>query len=209
IARERGTKTMSAALRDAVAARHGLEVGDVLESVPLAPEQRMRVEVVDRDGAVIAAGRELAVLQRRFGRSAARPPAPDSEWSRQAVGRWDFADLPESVRVEQYGTELALYPALLDVDRRVDLELIAPGPAAAVRHRLGVRRLLLKQLPQQTEMVRRRVLDDRELVLSYHGVGIGDALVDDVVSAAADDAFDLDAPIRTAAEFGARLERGR
>jgi ATP-dependent helicase HrpA len=169
----------------------------------------MRIEVVDRDGSVIAASRELAVLQRRFGRSAGRRPAPDSEWSRRAVSRWDFADLPDSARVEQYGTQLALYPALLDVGGRVDLELIAPGPAAAARHRLGVRRLLLKQLPQQTEMIRRRVLDDRELVLSYHGVGTGDELVDDVVSAAADDAFELDVPIRTSADFDARLERGR
>src|SRR5690606_6601807 len=117
--------------------------------------------------------------------------------------------LPDSVRVEQYGTKLALYPALLDVDGRVDLELIAPGPAAAARHRLGVLRLLLKQLPQQTDVIRRRVLDDRELILSYHGVGSGDQLVDDVISAAADEAFDLDAPVRTAAAFDLRLEQGR
>src|SRR5690606_38895884 len=115
----------------------------------------------------------------------------------------------DSVRVEQYGTSLALFPALIDVDGRVDLELLAPGPAAAARHRAGVRRLLLKQLPQQTELIRRRVVDDRELILSFHGVGTGDALVDDVSSAAADEAFGLDVPIRTAAEFERRLEQGR
>src|SRR5690606_2368103 len=143
--RERGMKTMRAALADLLAARHGFEAGDALDAVPLPPELRMRIEVVDRDGGVVAATRDLVALQRRFGRRAARRPAPESEWSRRGVTRWDFPDLPDSVRVEQYGTKLALYPALLDVDERVDLELIAPGPAAAARHRLGVRRLLLKQ----------------------------------------------------------------
>src|SRR5690606_38768991 len=207
--RARGMKTMRAALADLLAARHGIEAGDALDAVPLPPELRMRIEVVDRDGAVVAATRDLVALQRRFGRGPARRPAPDSEWSRRGVTRWEFPDLPDSVRVEQYGTKLALYPALLDVDGRVDLELIAPGPAAAARHRLGVRRLLLKQLPQQTDVIRRRVLDDRELILSYHGVGSGDELVDDVISAAADEAFDLDAPVRTAAAFDLRLEQGR
>jgi len=207
--RDRGVKTMRAALRDVLAERYGLDAGAALDAVALPPELEMRIEVIGPDRAVIAAGRDLVALQRRFARGAPRMPAPESEWSRHGVARWDFPDLPDSVRVEQYGTSLALYPALIDVGGRVDLELIAPGPAAAARHRLGVRRLLLKQLPQQTDLIRRRVLDDRELILSFHGVGTGDALVDDITCAAADEVFELDVPIRTAAEFERRLERGR
>ena len=207
--RERGVKTMRAALRELLAERRGLDVGDALDAAPLPPELRMRIEVVDRDGSVVAASRDLVALQRRFGHGAAGRADGGSEWSRQGVTRWDFPDLPDSVLVEEYGTSLALYPALLDVGGRVDLELIAPGPGAAARHRLGVRRLLLKQLAQQTDLIRRRVLDDRELILSYLGVGTGDELVDDIACAAADEAFDLDAPIRTGTEFHARLEKGR
>ncbi len=207
--RERGHKTLIAALSELLSERFGLDARAALDAVVLPSELQLRIEVVDPEGRVIAASREVAALQRRFARQAGRPAAPDSGWSRQNVTRWEWPSLPDSVRVEQYGTALALYPALLERDGQVDLELIAPGPAAAARHRLGVRRLLLKQLPQQTDLIRRRVLDDRELVLSYHGVGSGAELVDDVTSAAADDAFDLDSPIRAAAEFEARLERGR
>ena len=208
LSRERGAKTMRAALRDVLATRYGLDAGAALDAVSLPPELTMRIEVVGPDGAVIAASRDLVALQRGFAHGAPHA-ASESEWSRRGVARWDFPDLPDSVRVEQYGTSLALFPALIDVDGRVDLELLAPGPAAAARHRAGVRRLLLKQLPQQTELIRRRVVDDRELILSFHGVGTGDALVDDVSSAAADEAFGLDVPIRTAAEFERRLEQGR
>jgi ATP-dependent helicase HrpA len=209
--RNRGLKTLRAALRDLLAARLGLDVGAALDGVELPREHKLRLEIVDGDGAVIAAGRDIAALQRRLGRAARRPAPRHETWSRRAVARWDFADLPDSVEIEQYGTRLALYPALLDVDGRVDLELIPPGPAAAARHRRGVRRLLLKQLPQQAEVVRRRVLADRELILSYHGVGVGagEELADDVLCAAADEAFVLDPPVRDATAFESRLAAGR
>src|SRR5690606_8198451 len=116
-------------------------------------------------------------------------PARDAElgaghagaWSRRSVAQWDFPDLPDDVAVREYGTELSLYPALIDANGRVELTLIPPGPAARERHRAGVRRLLLKQLPQQADIVRRRVLGDRELVLSWHGIGAGEQLADDLL----------------------------
>jgi ATP-dependent helicase HrpA len=46
-------------------------------------------------------------------------------------------------------------------------------------------------------------------VLAYLGVGDSAALVDDVLLAAAEQAFALDPPVRTEAEFGALLKRGR
>lgn len=208
IERERGLKTLAAALQD-VLARRGVDVGSVLESVSLPRELHFRIEVLGPEGEIIAAERDLNVLQRRFGRRGGPRLPRHEKWSRQGVTRWDFPDLPDSVRVEQYGTALALYPALLDVEGRVDLELIPPGPAAPARHRLGVRRLLLRQLPQQAELIRKRVLGDRELVLLYYGIGTGEALADDVLLAAADEAFALEPPVRTRAAFEACLEDGR
>jgi ATP-dependent helicase HrpA len=72
-----------------------------------------------------------------------------------------------------------------------------------------VRRLLLKVLPQQTALIRDRTLADRALVLNYHGVGDTAALVDDLLCAAAEQAFALEPTVRTSDEFAARLECGR
>jgi ATP-dependent helicase HrpA len=69
--------------------------------------------------------------------------------------------------------------------------------------------LLLKALPQQVGLIRDRTLADRALVLAYLGVGDSAALVDDLLQAAAEQAFDLDPPVRTEAEFAALLKRGR
>ncbi len=102
-----------------------------------------------------------------------------------------------------------LYPALVDVDGRVDMKVLPPGPAAVAQHRVGVRRLLMKALPQQVALVRDRTLAERELVLGFHGIGATGALVDDVLCAAAEQAFALDPPIRTQVAFDAALRKGR
>ena len=106
---------------------------------------------------------------------------------------------------------LQLYPALVDRDRKADLTLLSPGPAAGAGHRAGVRRLMLKSLPQQCGLIKDAVHGDRVLKLSYFGIGSEADLVDDILRAAADDAFALGAgePVRTRAAFAARLEAGR
>jgi ATP-dependent helicase HrpA len=58
-------------------------------------------------------------------------------------------------------------------------------------------------------LVRDRTLAERELVLGFHGIGATAALVDDVLCAAAEQAFALDPPIRTRAAFDATLRKGR
>jgi ATP-dependent helicase HrpA len=175
---------------------------------------KVRVAVVDLDGQVLAAGRELKALQRELGVTSgagvavAAAGAP-ARFRRSNLQRWDFGDLPESVDVAQRPRDLTLYPCLVDVEGRVDLELEPPGAAAEGLHHSGVRRLLLKALPQQSALIRDRALADRALVLNYHGVGDTAALVDDVLCASAEQAFELEPPVRTGDEFAARLDRGR
>jgi ATP-dependent helicase HrpA len=202
-----------------IALAEGLRIARNVAIDPAAFDERvlpahlkLRVAVVDPDGHVVAAGRELRALQRELGAAADAvldaSTAP-AAFKRTNLQRWDFGDLPESVSVAHRPRDLLLYPCLIDVAGRVDLKLEAPGPIAVARHRAGVRRLFLKALPQQAALIRDRTLADRALVLGYHGVGDGAALVDDLLSASAEQAFELEPPVRTASEFAARLERGR
>jgi ATP-dependent helicase HrpA len=135
--------------------------------------------------------------------------ANGAQWARRNVTRWDFADLPASVTVPQRPRDVILYPALLDEADSVELKLVPPGLGAVEQHRGGVRRLLLKGLPQQIALIRDRTLADRELVLAYHGIGSTDLLIDDLLLAAAEQAFALDPPIRTRPAFDAALQAGR
>jgi ATP-dependent helicase HrpA len=210
----RGRQPLVSALRDALLERRRATFDPkLLDERALPPHLTMRIEVRDADGRVLGAGRDLRALQRewldaRAARAASSGGGADA-WTRTNVARWDFGDLPDAVALRQAGRDVQLYPSLLDDRGRVDLRLLPPGPAAIEQHRGGVRRLLLKCVPQQAALIRERALKDRELVLAYHGVGSADELVDDVTLASADEAFELGAPIRTHAAFEAALDAGR
>jgi ATP-dependent helicase HrpA len=208
-----GRQPLPIALAEALRVARGVEVSPAaFDERALPTHFRMRIVVVGADGQELAAGRDLAALQRDLeaGQAGAEiAAAAPARFKRANLQRWDVGDLPESVVVPQRPLDLVLYPCLVDDASRVDLTLQPPGPVAEALHRAGVRRLLLKTLPQQAALIRDRTLADRELVLNYHGVGDGAALVDDLLCASAEQAFELDPPVRTAAEFAVRLERGR
>jgi ATP-dependent helicase HrpA len=203
------------ALCDALRSVRGIVVTPAaFDPGDLSPHLSMRVAVIDNDGSTSAVGRDLRVLQRAVPPVAASMAATlrstaTAAWQRTGLTQWDVGALPDTVIVAQRPRDLVLYPALLDSDGRVDLTLLPPGPTAVARHRAGVRRLLLKALPQQMGLVRDRLGADRELVLAYHGVGTTAQLVDDLLCACAEQAFALDPPIRDAATFAARLQQGR
>jgi ATP-dependent helicase HrpA len=207
-----GRQALPIALAEAVREVRRVELAaNELDERALPAHLRLRVAVVDADGRALGASRELTALQRELGvpvGAAAVAAAPD-RWRRSGLTRWDFGDLPPQVVVAQRPHPLTLYPALVDVDGRVDLTLQPPGAAAVELHRRGVRRLLVKAMPQQAALIAKRTLADRALLLAYHGVGDNAALVDDLLLAAAEQAFELDPPVRAEAEFTARLERGR
>jgi ATP-dependent helicase HrpA len=176
----------------------------------------MRIEVIEQHGRVIASGRDLVVLQRSLAGSSAGVRSSvrgeqrgASRWQRQGMRDWDCDDLPDAVPVSQHGQRLRLYPALVEENDRVDLRLLPPGPAAGQLHRRGVRRLLLKSLAQQCALLRQRVLGDRGLLLSLHGISSGNELADDVLCASAEDCFALDPLIRTRDRFASVLATGR
>jgi len=210
-----GRQPLTIALCEALRETRGVRLlPAAFDGRAFAPHLTMRIEVLDADGSVRAAGRDLRALQRQA-RAAEAPeavPARAAEpglWQRSGLTQWDFGDLPASALVAQRPLDLVLYPALLDVSGRVDMKLLPPGPAAVAQHRAGTRRLLLKALPQQVALVRDRTLAERELVLGFHGIGATGALVDDVLCAAAEQVFVLDPPIRAQATFDSALRTGR
>jgi ATP-dependent helicase HrpA len=213
----RGRQSLTGALREALADGSIRKVGRValdaalLDERALEPHLAMRIEVHDTAGRVLAAGRDLRALQREWLDAGGVRAASGggATFTRTNVAHWDFEDLPDTVALKQAARDVRLFPCLLDVQGRVDLRLLPPGPSAVEQHRRGVRRLLLKNVPQQVALVRERTLKDRELLLAFHGVGTSDALVDDVVLASADQSFALLPPIRTRAAFAAALDAGR
>ena len=112
---------------------------------------RLRLRVVDVRGPTLAAGRDLRDVRRQLGLepAAASGRVADPRWTRRDVRTWDFGELPEAVEVEREGLVVAAYPALVERDAQVDLELCATAEDAARRGRAGLRRLVYRAVADE------------------------------------------------------------
>ena len=187
------------ALEKAIFQLTGERVGrDAWELRQLPPYFAPMFQIVD--DRPIAAGKDLAELQRTLGHRAKAlwTAAPRGSFERKNLRAWDFGELPETVTVDVGGRKMQAYPALVETETAVDLQLLDSPAAAAAASRAGVRRLIMVALgftPAKLETL------------------ISGALAKDLrrqlALRALDEAFDLDKLPRDKVAFVARLATGR
>ena len=198
---------------------------------------RMRVEVVDDQGRVLAAGRDVAALREQLGRQTALAEAElsDPRWRQDGLVRWDFGALPESVGLPDGRRG---FPALLDPadaaaadegrgagagaggsagagrtpdpGRGVSLRLLPTAAAARVASERGVARLL--ELAVGGAIVHRlqRRPEWTDMALHHATLGSAQELQQRLVARVVREAFLSPAPrVRNAEQYGALLAAGR
>ncbi len=148
---------------------------------------RMRFEVVDEDGRVVAAGRDLAALRRWQGAAAGERVArlgQDAGLERDEVCAWDFGPLPEVWEGERGGLPVRAWPALVDEDGHVALRLRPSPEAARADHRRGLVRLFALHLKDKLRYLQKDLEKGARLQLLARPVGGGAALVRDLLDTA-------------------------
>ena len=106
---------------------------------------RFTFRVLGERGVVLGQGRDLASLIEEHApraREVLRQSAPEPRWGRKGLVRWDFGELPEFVTEQVLGAPVRRYPALIDRQSSVDLELLESSAAATASTRRGLERLL-------------------------------------------------------------------
>jgi ATP-dependent helicase HrpA len=180
---------------------------------------RMRFEVCDESGQVLAAGRDLDGLRERwaerahaaFSRKAAVPVA------REDVRDWDFDAIP---RVAETRGGMPAFPALVDLGATVALRVFETRGEAEAAHRGGVERLLRLALSSEFKRAQKQLPLKPKLAVAFAPHGRADALREGIVEGAFADvlrAHELDVRERGAwqalrdaashALFGAAMER--
>jgi ATP-dependent helicase HrpA len=146
------------------------------------------------------------------GAPANRSPAPRNAGSGATAARftaWTFGDLPELMEVKQDGQFLIGYPALIDKDTHVEIEVFDEPEVAAEKHRAGVRRLVALQLREAIRYLEKHIPDLQNMAVAFMPLGGAEELREQVVELALDRAF-LAAPLPTdAASFAQCVEEGR
>ncbi|MEE2775946.1 MAG: ATP-dependent RNA helicase HrpA [Acidobacteriota bacterium] len=149
--------------------RAGTELGaDPFEPTRIPEHLLMRFEIVGTDGEVAGVGRDLGALRAELvdaAKAGLEEVAAPSGFGRKGLVAWNFGDLTQQLSVTSGGLDLPAYPALTAAAESVDLVLLSQADDAQRRTRLGVARLVLLALPEQTEVARRATSD--ELTLRY------------------------------------------
>jgi ATP-dependent helicase HrpA len=149
------------ALARVVRKHTGISVNpDAFRPEALPPFLRLYCRVRNEQGKVLGEGRDLYHLLERFGaqaRQALSAVERKEKLEQKGLVKWTFGELPEHVTRKLLGTELHLYPALIDKQTSVDLELLESQAAARAANRAGVRRLITLALAQPLKTLEKRI----------------------------------------------------
>ncbi len=174
---------------------------------------RPTYRVVDEDGREQARGKDLEALKEplrpKFAQ-AMREVATESGLARSGETSWTFGTIEASFTKARAGHEVQVFPALVDEGETVGLEVYGSADEAAARHRLGVRRLLLLELPSPVRSVLDGLTNAEKLGLAGSPYPSVAELLEDCRAAVVGAVVDARPPVRDEAAYAAlRVEAGR
>jgi ATP-dependent helicase HrpA len=133
------------------------------------------------------------------------PTAP----SDQRYSAWTFGELPELMEIRKGGQTLIGFPALIDQNDAVSIEVFDEPEVAAARHRGGLRRLFALQIRDALKYLEKNIPELQKMAVAYLPLGTMEELRAQILDVAMDRAFLLDPLPANEADFKRRLEEGR
>jgi ATP-dependent helicase HrpA len=137
---------------------------------------------------------------------AAQPPAAAAATRHTA---WTFGALPELMELQQGGQTLVGFPALVDKQDGVEIEVFDEPAVAAALHRTGLRRLLSLQIKEPLKSLEKNIPELQKMAAAFLPLGTMEELRAQIIDVALDRAFLVDPLPADAAAFKARLDEGR
>ncbi len=177
----------------------------------LPPHLRPTFKVVGDDGTEAARGKDLdalkAPLRPRFAKAMAEV-ASDTGVTATGQTSWTFGEIERSFTQKRAGHEVRGHLALTDEGATVGLGVFGSEEEAEARHRLGVRRLLLLNLPG-AERLLDNLSNTEKLGLASSPYPHVSELVEDLRAGVALDLVDEAKEVRDEASFDALLTRAK
>jgi len=176
--------------------------------IDLLPDHlRMRFSVLDLNGKCLGAGRSLSDLQLRFSERATgevKQIKLDTTWPESGVTSWQFADLPESIEVDRGGHQYLLFPAIVDKQDSVGVELMDSLQRARQAHSAGLRRLAALSNAKDVKYIMRNLPSIDSMCLIYSTLGSCEVLKQGLLSLILERSFfsqNLGYSVRTEQQF--------
>ncbi|CAH9017798.1 hypothetical protein NURINAE_00559 [Candidatus Nitrosacidococcus sp. I8] len=140
----------------------------IWEDINFPPHLLMGFQLIDEKNQILATGRDLDALQKKWGHKAQIHFEkvniyPDQE----KITQWDFGDLPEHIEFEQQGLPLLAYPALQDQGNSASLIVKDSKEEAEEITSVGLRRLFILTLGSQIKTLRKNLPKIQKTCLYY------------------------------------------
>ena len=192
---------LAAALARYIRAELNLEVpADAFRPDSAPPHLHMNFRVLDEHDRQLAMGRNVAALKDEFGSRIKESLTGEiARGEGEKFASWNFGDLEEVMEVQSGGQTLVGYPALLDAQDGVTLQVYDSPERAREVHRAGVRRLLAIAFRERVRDIDKTLGKDMALA----------ALKADIVAAALERTFLADSLPMQQADFVRRVTEGR
>jgi ATP-dependent RNA helicase HrpA len=192
---------LAAALARFIRSDIGLDVPvDAFRPDSAPPHLQMNFRVIDDHERQLGMGRSLADLKRELGGKTERILQEESRIPEgERYTGWTMGDLPELMELARGGQTLIGYPALLDAEDAVTLQVFDSPEKAREIHRAGVRRLLAIAFRDRIRDLERTLAKDAVL----------GPLKGDIVIAALERSFLAQSLPVLQADFARRVEEGR
>lgn len=183
------------------------------DEAKLSPFLRMNVQWVNRRGTVLDQDRDLKALRQRHESSLTDALAKNDPIETTAGTK--LVDFPEGQfqplrRLRQGHTDFTVYPALVDKDDHVVLEMATNETQQALWHTRGVCRLFLLADRQSARYVRKEYQKETTLHIQLAKLAEPEVLLDDLLMSVTRLVYLQDKPIPASkGEFDARMKACR
>nr|WP_255370285.1 ATP-dependent RNA helicase HrpA [Roseateles sp. YR242] len=137
------------------------------------------------------------------------PSAAAAADATKTYTNWTFGELPELMEIKRGPQTLIGFPALIDRNTHVEIEVFDEPELAAARHRAGLRRLIALQLKEPLKYLEKNIPDLQAMAVAFMSLGTNEELRDQIIAVALDRAFLGDPLPVDEFKFKARLEEGR
>lgn len=164
----------------------GVDVGvDAWVDAQVDNYYRFNIKVVDDKGKVIASGRDLQPLREKYRVQVQQNiQSAATNIERDNITEWDFEQLPQAIQLQRNGISIRAYPALVDKNTSVALQVLDNPLQALFLSQRGLARLMSLQLNQTVKYLQKELLKGQEIALTLAGIGSRDQVADDIILAA-------------------------
>jgi len=206
-----GAGNLVSSLAEYLSQSRGLKIDETDWGAANLPDYLQMNVCIDDEHAVIAQGRDLRKLQRELSGQvqACFSKIETGAHPRAGIQQWDFGDLPETLTIKINLMSVTGYPALVDMQQSVSLQVYDTGEEAAAVMQAGLKRLFMLELRKEFSYLKRNLPRLRDMSLFYAGIGTQDELLQDLLELIAERVFLYDrADLRKREDFIRRKETG-